>query len=305
MRALPVLLFVAAAWGQESFEDLFNRGYDHFRDQRFSDAEPLLRRAADLNRRDFNTLYLLGVVRQKLGQPDAALLTWRDALAVQPANVRLMQVMSVEYSKGRYFAEAAEIARRALENRRDDPNIYFLAIKAYQDAGDDTEASKIAELAVQRFPDSARANFELAYHLQKQGKIAEAEAGLKKSMAADPRYEEPFFFYGNLLVNQERNEQAIPYLEQAIANRGGYVPARVALARALMNLKKWPEAVAALERTIAMDPTHPQPHLLLSQIYFRLGDEDKARTEKQISLRLRRENPTILEAAQARPFGTR
>ena len=45
----------------------------------------------------------------------------------------------------------------------------------------------------------------------------------------------------------------------------------------------------------------PNPYLL-SQIYFRMRDEMKAKTEKEISLRLRRENPTILEAAQGRPF---
>jgi Tfp pilus assembly protein PilF len=74
------------------------------------------------------------------------------------------------------------------------------------------------------------------------------------------------------------------------------------LSRALMNLKKWPEAIAELEKTIRVDPRHPQPHLLLSQIYFRQGDEPHAKTEKDISLRLRRENPNTLEAVQGRPF---
>ena len=57
-----------------------------------------------------------------------------------------------------------------------------------------------------------------------------------------------------------------------------------------------------MNETVALDPKHPQPHLLLSQIYFRMGDEAKAKDEKEISLRLRRENPTILEAVQGRPF---
>jgi cytochrome c-type biogenesis protein CcmH/NrfG len=69
-----------------------------------------------------------------------------------------------------------------------------------------------------------------------------------------------------------------------------------------MNLKKWTEAIAELEETIRVDPRHPQPHLLLSQIYFRQGDEARAKTEKDLSLRLRRENPTTLEAVQGRPF---
>lgn len=33
---------------------------------------------------------------------------------------------------------------------------------------------------------------------------------------------------------------------------------------------------------------------MLSQVYFRMGDEDRARTAKQTSLRLRRENPGVL-----------
>jgi predicted Zn-dependent protease len=123
-------------------------------------------------------------------------------------------------------------------------------------------------------------------------------------MKADPSYEEPFFFYGNLLVDQGRSEEAIPYLRKAIENRNDYVPARVVLARALMNLQKWQEAIADLKETIEVDPKHPQPHLLLSQIYFRLGDEASAKAEKQISFRLRRENPTILEALQNRSFPT-
>jgi len=109
-------------------------------------------------------------------------------------------------------------------------------------------------------------------------------------------------FAGEAMLEHNEPDRAIPYLEKAIRNRADYVPARVVLARALMNLNQWPQAIAALNETVALDPKHPQPHLLLSQIFFRMGDEAKAKAEKDISLRLRRENPTILEAAQGRPF---
>jgi hypothetical protein len=38
-------------------------------------------------------------------------------------------------------------------------------------------------------------------------------------MEEDPSYEEPFFFYGNLLVDQDRSAEAIPFLEKAIQDR--------------------------------------------------------------------------------------
>ncbi|MDQ6707984.1 MAG: tetratricopeptide repeat protein [Acidobacteriota bacterium] len=284
------------------FPALFNLGYFYFKQQRFSDAEPLLRRAAQASPTDFNAHYLLGATLAQLGQSDDALRAWREALRIQPDNLRLLQVMCVEYSKGRYFAEAASLATRALNTKTDDPGIYFLAIKAYQDAGDDNAAFDVARRAVQKFPESARANSEYAFHLQKQGKIPEALDRLKRAMAADSSYEEPFFLYGNLLVQQGLNAEAVPYLRTAIKNRNEYFAARMVLARALMNQRKWPEAVAELQTAMLIDPKHPQPHLLLSQIFFRLGDEAKASEEQQVSLRLRRENPAILEAVQPRTF---
>jgi len=284
------------------FPALFNLGYLYVEEGKASDAEPLLRRAAELSPHNFNTYYLLGVTCRSLGRSEDALRAWRSALRLQPNNLRLMQIMSVEYSKGRYFREAAELATRALNQKDRDPNLYFLAIKAYQDAGDDATARELAKQTVARFPDSARANFEYAFHLQKDGELSNALMYLKKAMKTDAHYEEPFFFYGNLLVDQDQSAEAIPYLKKAIENRNDYVPARVVLARALMKLEKWDEAIAELKETMQLDPSHPQPHLLLSQIYFRVGEEAKAKDEKQISFKLRRENPSILEALQSRPF---
>lgn len=54
---------------------------------------------------------------------------------------------------------------------------------------------------------------------------------------------------GDLLVKQGRHEEAIPYLRSAVRDRLDYVPA--------------------------------QPHLPLSQIYFRMGDEERARKKKR------------------------
>ena len=284
------------------FPALFNLGFFYFQEQKMAEAEPLLRHAAEVSGHDFNAYYMLGLTCRNLDKQDDALRAWRLALRIQPDNLRLMQVMSVEYSRGRYFAEAAELAKRALVEKSDDANLYFLAIKAYQDAGDDQAAGEVAKQAAEKFPESARANFEYAFHLQREGKLAEAMVRLKTAMKTDPTYEEPFFLYGNLLVDQGLNEEAIPYLRSAIKNRNDFVPARVVLARAMMNSENWDEAIAELKETIKLDAKHPQPHLLLSQIYFRRGDEARAKSEKEISMQLRRANPAVLEALQARPF---
>ena len=69
-----------------------------------------------------------------------------------------------------------------------------------------------------------------------------------------------------------------------------------------MQLDRLDEAAGELDEAVRRDSKQPQPHLLLSQIYFRLGKEDRAREEKNLSMRLRRENPATLEVAQGRAF---
>jgi tetratricopeptide (TPR) repeat protein len=73
-------------------------------------TEPLLARATAAMPQDFNSWYLLGLVRQRLERREDALRAWRSALQIQPNNLKLMQVMAVEFSQGRYFLEAADIA---------------------------------------------------------------------------------------------------------------------------------------------------------------------------------------------------
>ncbi len=286
----------------EYFPALFNLGYMHFSAGLFERAIPLLSRAASAGPGEFNAHYLLGAASHKLDRSDEALRAWRRALEIQPDHYQLMQVMAVEYGKGRYLREAADVSMRALRLRPEIEDLYYLAIHACREAGDLPAGFEIAARAAKRFPVSARASFELAWHLQRTGRFDEALPLLRKSIELDPDYEEPHYFYGDWLVRQARHEEALEPLRRAIAIRPDYMPGRIALARALMGAGTWDDALGVLREAVRIEPRHPQPHLLLSQVYFRLRDRDSAREAKERSLRLRRQNPAFLEAVQARPF---
>jgi tetratricopeptide (TPR) repeat protein len=284
------------------FPALFNLGYMNFTLDRLDQASEYLQKAAKAGPREFNAHYLLGVVRQKQNDAEGALRAWKQALAIRPDQTKLMQVMAVEYAKGRYYNEAAQMARAALKLQPNDLNAHLVAITACRQAGDRESGLAIAEQAVKKFPESARANFEYAWHLQKFGNVAEGLPYLEKALELDPDYEEPYFYYGDWLVSQGRDAEAIGPLQRAIALRDDYIPARTRLGQASMGLERYEDAIRELDETIKREPRHPQPHLLLSQIYFRLKDRKRAAQEKKLSLQLRRENPAYLEAIQGRPF---
>jgi tetratricopeptide (TPR) repeat protein len=284
------------------FPAAFNLGFMHYSQREYAKAEPYLMQAVRSQPKDFNARYVLGSTLSSLGRVDDALRQWRAALELRPDHLKLMQIMMVEYGKGRYFRESAALADRALAITKDDPSVFLVAIKAHQDAADHAAALRVAEALVKRFPDLPRAKFEYGYELHRNVRSEEALQWLEKAMAADPSYEEPFFFYGEILVSRRRFTEAIAPLRKAIEIRRDYMAAWVALARALMGAGRHEEARAELLRAIEINPSHPQPHLLLSQVFFRLGEEGAAAKEKEISLELRRRNPEAMESAQPRPF---
>jgi tetratricopeptide (TPR) repeat protein len=291
----------ALAASPAHFPSLFNYGFMLYSTQRFREAEPLLSRAAKARPADFNTRFVLGSTLLKVDRREDALVQWRAALALQPANIRLMQIMSVEYTAGRYFNEACDIGQKAARLKGDTAEPWLIAIKACQDAQNPV-ALTLSQEAAAKFPQLARAVFEYAFQLQRAGRREEALPLLEKAMRLDPNYEEPFFFSGDLLLLDDRYEEAAVQLRTALRIRPDYVAACVSLAKALMALEQYKPAVAELDACAKASPTHPQPHLLLSQVYFRMGDEARSRAEKELSYRLRRESPTLMEAPQARPF---
>lgn len=294
----------AAIWRQLPpgyFPAAFNLGFFHYSRKEFAQAAPYLAQAVKLQPAHFNARFLLGQVKAAQGDRDGALREWRAALPLEPTNARLLGIMAVEYAQGGYYGEAAAAAKRALALRPADLNTHLLAIKACQDAGD-AEGPALAARAVRQFPDSARAWFEHAWYLQREGRAEESLRLLRRAMELDPRYEEPRFFYGTLLLDQGQAAEALAPLREAVKLRPDYTSASVALGRALMELEQYGEAIAVLEQAAAAAPRHPQPPLLLARLYHRQGDAVKAREAKERSARLRRENATALEKPQSRPF---
>lgn len=283
------------------FPSLFNLGFLRQSQGRNEEASALLARAAKVNPTDFNTHYLHGAVLLKLDLREEALREWRAAAAVQPANYKLLQIMAVEYGKGYYYREACDSAQRALKLRNDTPDPWLIAIQACHDARD-PGVLELTRGAAEKFPASARANFEYAYQLRRAGLREESLPFLKKAMEADAAYEEPYFFYGDSLLLEDRYEEAAANLRAALKIRPDYMPACIALAKALMGQDKLDDAAAELQRCSQSNEKHAQPHLLLSQIYFRMGKEAEAGREKDLSLKLRRAHPELMESPQARPF---
>jgi Tfp pilus assembly protein PilF len=71
----------------------------------------------------------------------------------------------------------------------------------------------------------------------------------------------------------------VGYLEKVVRQRKDIRVAYLDLGAALMQLKKYPEALTALQRAVEMDGTQPDAHFRLGRLYQVMGENEKAKVE--------------------------
>ena len=78
---------------------------------------------------------------------------------------------------------------------------------------------------------------------------------------------------------RKKPEEALKYLDRVVRQRKDIRVAYLDQGAALMELKRYPEAQAALERAVELDPTQPDAHFRLGRLYQSMGNSEKAKVE--------------------------
>ena len=93
---------------------------------------------------------------------------------------------------------------------------HFLEAFEAQRSGDLERAVELYRLSLELFP-TAEAHTYLGWTYHFQGKIEHAIAECKQAIAVDPDFGNPYNDIGAYLIDLQRFDEAIPWLEQAIA----------------------------------------------------------------------------------------
>jgi tetratricopeptide (TPR) repeat protein len=239
------------------------------------------------------------------GDLDKAVALARAALKADARNARARLVLArVAIERGDADAAYAEL-RRAQRQAPDDPDVlYYLALVSGDLARTTFEA--LYTLA----PESARVHQLMAEALEAQEKRADAEAEYEAALKADPSlvdallglgklkrirvacdeaialYQkaeairptpEGAFGLGTCLAAKRDDERAIEHFRQALARDGQMAVAWVGLGLSLTRLDRTPDAIAALQKAIAIEPGMSEAYYALGQAYRRAGDDERSR----------------------------
>jgi tetratricopeptide (TPR) repeat protein len=125
------------------------------------------------------------------------------------------------------------------------------------------------EQAIVQFPTYYEAYTQIGVANYRLNKFSEAERSLRKAIDLSAgKYPDSLFLLAEMLDDQQRFAEAELFARQAIASDEGCWHCHFALARALVGLKRAPEAEASALQAKELKPDDPQVYLVLANAHI-------------------------------------
>ena len=136
--------------------------------------------------------------------------------------------------------------------------------------------------ALKEDPNNRDAHYYVALIYAMQEKFPQAEAEIREVLDIDPDYPEGYNFLGQVLVKQNRRDEAIQAYRTALSYPLYSTPdvAYYQLGLVLELEGDMPGASEAFTNALKVSPSTVQPalvHLELGRVYYKLGEDAKAR----------------------------
>ncbi|HKF25370.1 MAG TPA: tetratricopeptide repeat protein [Candidatus Acidoferrum sp.] len=231
----------------------------------------------------------------KGGQTGAESVTSREALAraslaeyTEGARYRKpsasdLKIVALDYVLLGSYGDASKWLERSVEDDPRDAEAWYYLGRAKYNENRFEEAVRAFEqcLAIEPRNVKAQSNLGLSYaglNLVGQAQEAFLQA-IRWQSAASRKDPEAYIGLGDLLIQQNRASEAVPYLLEAVDIAPRESRAREKLGSAYLNLDRLAEAQGQLEAAIALDTQNASLHYLLGSVYRKQGQAEKARTE--------------------------
>jgi len=212
----------------------------------------------------------------------------------------------------------------AWSNSQTDSHFAFDYCQALLRKQDFTRAADVLSAALESHPDDAQLVLALGVARYGQRRFDDAITAFLKVIRIDPQVEQPYVFLGKMLdqagehlgeitaavekwsagnprnalglllvakarlAGDSKDATAEELLRKSINLDGGNWEAHYELGVLLEGKRNWPGAAVELKRSAELDEKQAMPHYHLARVYDRLGDEEKAKTERALHEKLQR-----------------
>lgn len=201
---------------------------------------------------------------------------YREALRLNPANVRSLISLGLLYIRQGRNHQGMELVRRAVRFSPNWPLTHYWLSVALTEVGDKEEAAKESQIASQMDPRNLRYAYQASQDASAIQDYSGALRALQRLHAQRASYEDSLFLEGFALQMLGRNQEAISRYRAFLSEQPQHVQARFNLAYALMKEERFKEAIEEFEKTLQIKPSYQEVHLHLSTCFRALGNDAQA-----------------------------
>ncbi len=238
----------------------------------------------------------LGQALQRAGRLDAALASYRRALALQPRYPETHYNLGAALAGRGEWAAAIGHYETALGIEPDYPEALNNLGNALAQTGRLEAAVARYEEAIRRRPSFPEAHNNLGNALLQAGRAAEARTRFERALALRPAYAEALYNLGNALAAAGDMPGALARYEAALAADTRYAAAHVNAGNALLELRRPAEALRHYEQAAAIDPLLFDAHFNRGSVLLELERAREAVPALEAAARLRPEHADALRA---------
>jgi tetratricopeptide (TPR) repeat protein len=221
---------------------------------------------------------LLGLSYYGAGKFAEASQELEIATKSDPANTELRQVLAQSCLWAKNYSCAVEQYRQILRLNPDSAAAHILSGQALDGLGRTPEAIEEFQAATKAAPQDANAMFGLGYLYWKQRQDELARAAFETALTIDANHAQALAYLGDIEMRQG-SEKALADLAKAIDLNRKIRIAYSDLGAIYMDQKRYPEALAALQQAVKLDPTQPDTHFRLGRLHQAMGNPAAAKLE--------------------------
>jgi tetratricopeptide (TPR) repeat protein len=196
------------------------------------------------------------------------------------------------YWIGKFYEDLANRTFEQLAARNPaEPQVYETQGDQYLAKGEYEKALEAYKKALASSPGAPPGlHFNLGNIYWRTLRLEDARKELEAELKINPYHAQANYELGDISAKQGKAEEAVPYLEKALALDPGLVEAHRALGRALVFEKHYARAVKEFLAVAAAEPSDHTIHAVLASTYRLMGRLEDAKRESRRSEELERES---------------
>jgi tetratricopeptide (TPR) repeat protein len=251
--------------------------------QDFAGAEQALHRYLASRTNSSDGLYMLGFVLNRENRPADSLSAYTMAAALtRPAGDDL-KIVGLDYVLLDDYSDAIKWLEKSVELDATNKDAWYFLGRAYYTVARLSEARKAFQTVLDLNPHNVKAENNLGLIHESSGEPAAAIESYRTAIAWQENSlqpsEQPYVNLGNLLMEEGETAQAIAPLEKAVALAPNNAFCHLSLGVYYHKIERLDDARRELERATQLDPENAAAHYQLGRVYKDMHVLDRAQAE--------------------------